>query len=70
MARRTILADILKDMFADGLNELETTGVSGAVNIIQEKLEKINEQMNEFASDIHNIDVSESAEYFKEEYII
>jgi hypothetical protein len=60
---------ILKDMFADGLNELETTGVSGAVNIIQEKLEKINEQMNEFASDIHNIDVSESAEYFKEEYI-
>ena len=59
---------ILKDMFADGLNELETTGVSGAVNIIQEKLEKINEQMNEFASDIHNIDVSESAEYFKEEY--
>ena len=36
---------------------------------ILEKLEKINEQMNEFASDIHNIDVSESAEYFKEEYI-
>jgi replicative DNA helicase len=59
---------ILKEMFADGLNELETTGVSGAVNIIQDKLEKINEQMNEFASDIHNIDVSESAEYFKEEY--
>jgi len=44
-------------MFADGLNELETTGVSGAVNIIQDKLEKINEQMNEFTSDIHNIDV-------------
>ena len=59
---------ILKEMFADGLNELETTGVSGAVNIIQDKLEKINEQMNEFASDIHNIDVSESAEYFREEY--
>ena len=59
---------ILKEMFADGLNELETTGVSGAVNIIQDKLEKINEQMNEFTSDIHNIDVSESAEYFKEEY--
>lgn len=60
---------MLQDMYSDGLTQLETKGVEGTVQFVQDKLDKINEQMSDFASDIQNIDVSESAEYFEDEYL-
>ena len=59
---------LLTEMLEDGGEKLVTEGLKSSISTIEKHLDVINNELSEFSSDIQNIDVSQSAEYFEQEY--
>ena len=59
---------LLGEMLEDGSEKLSSEGIKSSIATIEKHLDVINNEMSEFSSDIQNLDVSQSAEYFESEY--
>ena len=64
--RRSLV--LLSEMLDDGEKKLVTDGLKASISVFEKYLDTINNEMSDFSSDIQNIDVSQSAEYFEAEY--
>jgi replicative DNA helicase len=63
-----LLSDMLTESNSELSNPSENKGISSAVNVIMNKLDAIQAEMNETHNDIQNFDVSKSSDFFNQEY--
>ena len=63
-----LMSEMMTESNTQLSNPSENKGISSAVNVIMDKLDLIQAEMNETHTDIQNFDVSKSANFFNEEY--
>lgn len=59
---------ILSDMLTESYNSFASQDIKSTLNVIQENVDKIQEEMSEFGADRHSFDVTQSGDFFKDEY--
>jgi len=59
---------LLTKMFTDGHNTLTTEGLDKSIKVIQDGLDLIQTEMNELGADRHSFDITESTDFFNDEY--
>ena len=59
---------LVSKMFSEGHDELLSSGLDAAIKVVQENVEQIQNEKNEIGKDRHNFDVTQSGDYFLDEY--
>jgi replicative DNA helicase len=60
---------LLTKMFTDGHSTLTSEGLEKSIKVIQDGLDSIQTEMNELGADRHSFDITESSEFFNDEYM-
>ena len=59
---------LLNQMISDTHTTLSSDGLDKSLKVIQDGLDQIQTEMSDFGADRHNFDISESTDFFKDEY--
>ena len=59
---------IINNLFKEGATTLTEDGIPETLQVIQKHVDAVHEQINEIGGDIERLDISNSHDYFQEEY--
>jgi replicative DNA helicase len=59
---------LLSEMLTDSYNSIASQDIKTTLSVIQDNVDKIQDELSEFGADRHAFDVTQSGDFFKDEY--